>query len=252
MFLFSFRARLVFVALNLYLTGFCVPRVLFFFPLYSLRSPFMYLLHWHSHSVLQTGGKKLFFGRLPILLCSYFSFPVATVIFMSTISTTRPFPFIQPTCPNTLLNHFHLFTQLLCSTCQSTTLFMFSTTIFFNQPYFQPTNFFLATISTTNTYFPPFSSTNSANPFAFFTTMCLTNLTTTSANLFFFNLSFSATFHNHFLLPIQPFCNQPILPIIFSTIFVCHSSQQPIQPTTFSLFNLQYCCFLLPPPVFLD
>ena len=36
----------------------------------------------------------------------------------------------------------------------------------------------------------------------------------------FFNLSFSATFNNHFLLLIQPSCNQPILPIIFQP-FLC-------------------------------
>ena len=208
-----------------------MPRALFFFLFTHFVRHSCIFLRWHSHSVLQTGRKNLFFGRLPILLCSYFSFSVATVIFMSTISTTRPFPFIQPTCPNTLLNHFHLFTQLLCSTFQSTTLFMFSTTIFFNQPYFQPTNFFLATISPTNTYFPPFSSTNSANPFAFFTTMCLTNLTTNSANFFFFQPFFFSHFsqpfsstHSAFLQPTNStnnFFNHFCVPF-FSTTYTAN------------------------------
>ena len=70
----------------------------------------------------------------------------------------------------------------------------------------------------------------------------------------FFNLSFSATFNNHFLLLIQPSCNQPILPIIFQP-FLCAillNNLHSHPPFQFSI----YCCFFLlsfpPPPVFLD
>ena len=70
----------------------------------------------------------------------------------------------------------------------------------------------------------------------------------------FFNLSFSATFNNHFLLLIQPSCNQPILPIIFQP-FLCAillNNLHSHPPFQFSI----YCCFFCfpspPPPVFLD
>ena len=74
-----------------------------------------------------------------------------------------------------------------------------------------------------------------------------TNRALFSANLLFFNLSFSATFHNHFLLPIQPSCNQPILLPCLLYFFLNHSvCLQPTYVLTSNQFHQPFCFFLQP------
>ena len=133
----------------------------------------------------------------------------------------------------------NLFNQLLCSTNQPTILFMPSPTVSTIQSMFPPTPLF-------HHFLQPIPPT-----FRFFPTMCLTNLPTTSANLFFSTFLFQPLFTTIFFYPFSLLATNQLCQSFYSTILCALllnnlHSQPPFQLS----ITCRFFAFLSPPPWF--